>query len=43
MNLLEWRKTIVLVHKEEMAMGISEGSTEAVQQENLRRTAKAAE
>lgn len=41
--MLEWRKTIQLVHKEEMAQGIPEGSTEAAQQENQRRTAKGAE
>lgn len=29
LNLLEWRKTILLVHKEEMAAGTSESHTEA--------------
>ena len=43
MNLLEWRKAIQLVHKEEIAMGVAEGNTEAAHQENLRRSDWSAE
>lgn len=43
LNLLEWRKTIQLVHREEIAMGTNEMETEAIKQENLRRQAKSQE
>ena len=43
LNLLEWRKTILYVHGEEMASGTNEMETEAIKQDYLRRQAKAQE